>query len=339
MPSSQNIASLAVIPNLESLTESFHELTPGSLPKKEELKVQRSSSFKLVALKKKENSETQNNSTPKQYSTKSLVFSKTRGLSFVDQSLETKEDTYRTPRAKVQDFNSPKTSRFTTPSLNFEGMNRLWERNVKQYYDITRRNRTQSVGQIDSGFNSQRNTLMISSFFKHQETVQKKQTNIKTLHSQFYSCIQSRKSSQGNVRPSTQAVPLVQYITIGQIKENKENIEQADILKEGVSKRLGIKKVLQKTPGCFLTVKKHPTFIRLQKKKKELTISSLKGPEVPQATNGMNLTIQGGSNHMWKLTPRHSKMVIETPRPQSKAEKYVPGKRSLSIAGLSKVLL
>ena len=252
-------------------------------------------------------------------------------MSFVDQGLETQE-TVQTPR-KLQGFNSPKTNKFTTPSLNFDGMNRLWEKNVKQYYDHTKKNRTNSVTQIDSFMTSPRNSLVFSNLFKHQDTAQKTDVSKSNFKSRIPSSIQSRKTSQPNIRPGTAAVPLIQYVTLGQFNENKENIEAPQFLKENICKRLGVKKVLQKGSGVVLTTKKHPTFIKI-KKKSEINISSFR-PEVEvEKVEKSNNNVHTSGMHSWRVSPKHSKLVIETSRTQVNLKTGVPGKRSLSIVGL-----
>jgi len=335
--SSQNISSLAFIPNLESLCESTYEFTPSN-KKKQDTKIQSFTTSKFSVSRKKETLESlQNLMTPKQNTPKSLVFSKVKGLTFAEQTLQTSEDTYKTPKARINDFNSPKASRFSTPALNFDGMNRLWEKNVKQYCDITKKNRTNSVTHIDTEAATQRTSLVISNVFKHQENQQRIDMN-KKLQSRLPSSFTSRQSSYANVKPGFQAVPLVQYITVGSYKENNEDLEGAAILNENVSKRLGIKKIIQKNNnGGFVSIKKKPTFIKIKKREDE-NIQGFQSLGAPKDIKSLNLNLSRGPQ-IWKLTPKHSKMVLETSRPQSKSHQVIPNsRRSLSITGLSRVL-
>lgn len=108
-----------------------------------------------------------NNTTPRN----NLSLVNKLGFSLVDQALEAKENVpvnstvnHKNNKTKTITLNTTKIVRITsakgkasTSISGFEGVSKLWERNVQQYYSKDRKNRNKSLGQNDITAHSHRN--------------------------------------------------------------------------------------------------------------------------------------------------------------------------------------
>jgi len=192
----------------------------------------------------------------------------------VDQALEAKES----PKAVPKDFNPNKTKTITlnttkvaritsktrAPSINeLEGMNKLWERNVQQYYPKEKKKRNKSMGQSDLPGQSHRNVMTSIPNARDKNPIVQSTTEFLTPKKNSVPTIKHMNSSLGFITApnnekqvwtpisSEKQTPIKAFHrTLNNSREDvSQQVRRANQLRETLYKRLGISKGSDGSPS------------------------------------------------------------------------------------------
>jgi len=211
-----------------------------------------------------------NNNTPR--NNPSLV--NKLGFSLVDQALEAKDSPKAVPKdfvpnkSKTITLNTTKVARITSktraPSINeLEGMNRLWERNVQQYYPKEKKKRNKSMGQSDLPSQSHRNVVtsipgirdknpMMQSTTEYLTPKKNSVPTIKHMNSSlgFITAPQNEKQVWTPISSEKQTPIKAFHRNLSQSREDMSHqVRRANQLRETLYKRLGISKGSDGSPS------------------------------------------------------------------------------------------